>query len=102
MNRLRPHSLLAPAMNYRIAAAGAASLASRMRFLRGRPGNARGDGVVEPCSRATDDGGVAGRCGTQIHAVNTAVSPDSGGDMHDLLSQVNAVAGHQPRHKGGP
>jgi hypothetical protein len=100
MNRLRPHSLPAPAVHYRIAVTGAASLATRMRFPRRRQANARGDGVVEPCSRIPDDGGIAGRCGTQIHAVNTR-APDSGGDMHDLLSRANAIAGHQPRHKGG-
>ncbi len=57
-----------------------------------RSGNRPGDREARPA--------IAGRCGTQIHAVNTR-APDSGGDMHDLLSQVNAVAGHQPRHKGG-
>jgi hypothetical protein len=100
MNQLRPHRLPAPAMNYRIAVAGTASLATRMRILRRRQANPRGDGVAEPCSRTPDGGGIAGRRGTQIHAVNTR-APDSGGDMHDLLSQGNAVAGHQPRHKGG-
>jgi hypothetical protein len=101
MNRLRPHSLAAPAMNYRIAVAGAASLATRMRFLRRQPANARGDGVVGPCSRTPDGGGVAGRRGTQIHADNTR-APDSGGDMDDLLSQVSAWRDTSPATKEGP
>jgi hypothetical protein len=92
MNRLRPHSLAASAMNYRIAVAGAASLATRMRFLRKQPASARGDDVAGPCSRTPDGGGIAGRCGTHIHAVITG-DPDSRGDTHDLLFQVNAVAG---------
>jgi hypothetical protein len=100
MNRLWPHSLAASAMNYRIAVAGAASPAARMRFLRGQQANARGDGFAGPCSRTPDGGGIAGRCGTRIHAVNTRAQ-DSRGDMYDLLSQVNAMAGYQPRHKGG-
>lgn len=58
MKRLRPHSLPAAAMYYRIAAAGTALPATRMKSLRMQRANARG-------------GGVAGRCGARIHAVNT-------------------------------
>ena len=101
MNRLRPHSLPAAAMYYRIAAAGTALPATRMRSLRTQRANAGGGGVIKPCSRTLDGGGIAGRCGTRIHAVNTTV-PRQWGAMHDLLSHVTAVAGHQPATKEGP
>ena len=101
MNRLRPHSLPAPAMNYRITVAEAASPATRMRFPRRRQANARGDGVVEPCSRTPMTAALlAGAVPRSMPS--TPVPPDSGGDMHDLLSQVMRWRDTSPATKEGP